>query len=649
MRKSQLVEMSRRYGAKEEYVLAGGGNTSVKENGVLYVKGSGTSLATILPEQFVAMNLEKLAAMLEKKYPEDDASREACALADMMEARLPGEESKRPSVETILHAIFPYTFVLHLHPALVNGLTCGKDGEALCGQLLGEDVVWVPLTKPGYILAQICKEAFDLYKNKSGRDAQVLVLQNHGIFVAADTVAEVDALMEQVMSALKSHVKKAPDFSPAGFDKAAAVELAPAFRMLYGEGENAVGTFFCNQEIVRLVESEEAIACLMEPFTPDHIVYCKAKPLFLPKGTDPKSAFEAFVEQNGYRPKIIAVQGLGIFAFGSTKKEAEIAKLLLLDAVKIAVYSRFFGGPLPMNRELVDFILSWEVENYRQKVALSGAGKKRLECKIAIVTGGAQGFGRGIAGAMAAHGAYIVVADLNGDGAAACAEELNQAHGQGTAISVSANVTDEASVSDMIAECVLAYGGLDVFVSNAGIAIAGSLEEMTKERLELVTAVNYTGYFLCAKHASAVMKIQRAHCPGYTADIIEINSKSGLEGSNKNFAYAGSKFGGIGLTQSFALELCPFGIKVNAICPGNLLDGPLWSDPEKGLFKQYFEAGKVPGAKSVADVRRFYESKVPMNRGCTTDDVATAILYVVEQQYETGQALPVTGGQVMLN
>ena len=128
-----------------------------------------------------------------------------------------------------------------------------------------------------------------------------------------------------------------------------------------------------------------------------------------------------------------------------------------------------------------------------------------------------------------------------------------------------------------------------------------------------------------------------------------ISSKSGLEGSNKNSAYAGAKFGVIGLTQSFALELVSDNIKVNAICPGNFLDGPLWADPENGLFVQYLEAGKVPGAKTLQDVRRSYESKVPLNRGCTTEDVVRSICYVVEQKYETGQAVPVTGGQVMLN
>ena len=136
---------------------------------------------------------------------------------------------------------------------------------------------------------------------------------------------------------------------------------------------------------------------------------------------------------------------------------------------------------------------------------------------------------------------------------------------------------------------------------------------------------------------------------GRWSDIVQVNSKSGHEGSNKNGAYAGSKFGTIGLTQSFAKELVDQHIKVNSVCPGNYYDGPLWSHPEKGLFVQYLSTGKVPGAKSIEDVRRFYEDKVPMRRGCLPADVAKAILYCVEQDYETGQAIPVTGGQVMLH
>jgi NAD(P)-dependent dehydrogenase (short-subunit alcohol dehydrogenase family) len=268
----------------------------------------------------------------------------------------------------------------------------------------------------------------------------------------------------------------------------------------------------------------------------------------------------------------------------------------------------------------------------------------RLGGKIAIVTGGAQGFGRGIAEELHREGADTVIADINEALAAEVATGLGE-----RAASVRVDVSDESSVAGMIAFCVERFGGLDLFVSNAGVLKAGSLEELEKTDFELVTAVNYTAYFTGVKYASAIMKAQREADGGWTGDIIEINSKSGLTGSNKNFAYAGSKFGGIGLTQSFALELCPYGIKVNAVCPGNYLDGPLWCDKDCGLFVQYLRAGKVPGAKTVEDVKRFYEARVPMRRGCFPADVVRAILYAVEQRYETGQALPVTGGQNMLH
>jgi sorbitol-6-phosphate 2-dehydrogenase len=191
-------------------------------------------------------------------------------------------------------------------------------------------------------------------------------------------------------------------------------------------------------------------------------------------------------------------------------------------------------------------------------------------------------------------------------------------------------------------------GGIDIFVSNAGILKAGGIHEMNPEDFELITKVNYTGYYLCVKCASEIMKAQHEADGSLFFDIIQINSKSGLEGSKQNFAYAGGKFGGIGLTQSFAMELIPWNIKVNSICPGNFYDGPLWSDPEKGLFVQYLKAGKVPNARTVEDVKNYYLSKSLIKRGCMPEDVAKALFYAVEQCYETGQAIPVTGGQVML-
>lgn len=269
--------------------------------------------------------------------------------------------------------------------------------------------------------------------------------------------------------------------------------------------------------------------------------------------------------------------------------------------------------------------------------------------KVTVVTGGAQGFGEGIVRELIKNGAIVFIADMNVDGAKKLAAELNEAAGRTVAFGVAVNVANEESVKAMVDEIVLTTGGIDLFVSNAGVLKAGSVKEMTLKDFEFVTDVNYIGFFLCTKHVAPVMEAMNKPSGKYFTDIVTISSKSALEGSNKNGAYAGSKFGSVGLVQSFAKELVADNTKVNTVCPGNFFDGPLWSDPERGLFVQYLNTGKVPGATTIADVRAFYEAQVPMNRGCFGDDVTKAIMYSVEQKYETGQAIPVTGGQVMLN
>lgn len=275
--------------------------------------------------------------------------------------------------------------------------------------------------------------------------------------------------------------------------------------------------------------------------------------------------------------------------------------------------------------------------------------KKFLHNRIIAVTGGAMGYGEGIARQLFSEGANVVLMDINEDAGNKVAGDLNSQKTPNRAFFVKTDVTDLDSVSNAVFETVLEFSGLDVMISNAGVLKAGGIEEMDPQSFDFVTRVNYTGYFNCVKAAVPVMKRQNQFGPGNFADIIQINSKSGIEGSKKNFAYAGSKFAGIGLTHSFAMELMPDRIKVNAICPGNFFEGPLWSDPEKGLFIQYLRAGKVPGAKTIADVKRHYEALVPAGRGCRIDDVVKAIKYVIDQEYETGQAIPVTGGQVMLS
>lgn len=308
---------------------------------------------------------------------------------------------------------------------------------------------------------------------------------------------------------------------------------------------------------------------------------------------------------------------------------------------------------LSENRSAVEQHLAGLRKDTRQTGLSAGSTvppvRPQLYNKIIAITGGAMGYGEGIARALFSEGANVVLLDINEDAGKAVAADLNNRPAPQRAHFIKTDVTSLDSVIHAVYETVLEFSGLDVMISNAGVLKAGGIGEMDPGSFDFVTSVNYKGYFNCVKASVPVMKAQNRYNGENFGDIIQINSKSGLQGSKKNFAYAGSKFAGIGLTQSFAMELMGDRIKVNSICPGNFFEGPLWSDPEKGLFIQYLNAGKVAGAKTIADVKRHYESLVPAGRGCRIGDVVKAIKYVIDQEYETGQAIPVTGGQVMLS
>jgi len=255
--------------------------------------------------------------------------------------------------------------------------------------------------------------------------------------------------------------------------------------------------------------------------------------------------------------------------------------------------------------------------------------------KNAIVTGGAQGLGQAICFRLAQEGANITIADINADGIRETEKLIQEQYGVQT-LGMVTDVTSDAQVANLVDETVTNFGTLDIMVSNAGILIAQPVDEFPPEKWMKVIEVNLFGYFLCVKHAARVMKAQKS------GSIVQINSKSGKKGSYKNSAYAASKFGGIGLTQSAALELAEYGVRVNAVCPGNMLDSPLWVD---SLFKQYARTRGM----TEQEVRQHYIDQVPMKRGCTYDDVCNAVVFLASDQssYMTGQAINVTGGQEM--
>jgi sorbitol-6-phosphate 2-dehydrogenase len=258
-----------------------------------------------------------------------------------------------------------------------------------------------------------------------------------------------------------------------------------------------------------------------------------------------------------------------------------------------------------------------------------------LQSKTSLLTGGAQGLGEALAERLAAEGAAVAVADLQGEAARALAERLHYAYGVPT-LGLEMDVTDEASVAAGFDAAVAQFGHLDICVCNAGILKSGALSDFDVALWRRVIEVNLVGYMIAAKHAVRVM------LPHGQGSIIQINSKSGKKGSAKNSAYAAGKFGGIGLTQSLALELAESGIRVNAICPGNLLDSPLWVN---SLYAQYAERWGI----TEEEVRQKYLDQVPMKRGCTYEDVANAMVFLASDasSYMTGQAINVTGGQEM--
>lgn len=361
-----LIAASQRYGANPEMVLAGGGNTSYKDDEVMYVKASGHKLASIDEQGFVRMQMAALGEIWEKTYAEETREREAQVLADLMAARCEGETA-RPSVEALLHSLIRFPFVIHMHPGLVNGLTCARDGASIMKEIWGDQAVWIPLVNPGYVLALTVKEALEQHESKTGVYPPLIFLQNHGIFVSADSVEQIDALYADVMGQLRSRLKREPDFTALPIDAERSGIVLEAF------SSDAPVVSCLNVELQRYLESERAFGPLESAYTPDHIVYSGFKPAWIAEivfdTPSPvpvvRRCVENFDEKNGVRPKILAIQKTGIFA------SSQVAMDLFLNTVLIAIYAESFGGFLFMTEDQIDFIRNWEVEQYRAQVSAS--------------------------------------------------------------------------------------------------------------------------------------------------------------------------------------------------------------------------------------------------------------------------------------
>jgi rhamnose utilization protein RhaD (predicted bifunctional aldolase and dehydrogenase) len=345
-----IVELSHEFGTVD-YVKGGGGNTSVKNDTTLWVKPSGTTLAGLTEKTFVAMNRAKINELYAVATPQESAAREEL-VKNMMAAAVEPGYSGRPSVEAPLHNVFEAKFVVHTHPCAVNGLTCAKGGEAACKAMF-PDALWVEYIDPGYTLCMEVRKRIQAYKTACGKEPALLVLKNHGIFIAADTADEIRALYARVMDALTAAYKKT----------GISLELEIAKASFKPEIEAQIKEIFGAD--AAFIASSGIFAVSPGPITPDHLVYAKAFPFAWTLTAESAAKYKAV---RGYAPKVI-VAGRRIYGIGTSQKNADLALELAQDGALVIRLAEAFGGIEYMTDAAREFIENWEVESYRQKQA----------------------------------------------------------------------------------------------------------------------------------------------------------------------------------------------------------------------------------------------------------------------------------------
>ena len=371
----ELISLSRKYGSDPDYVLAGGGNTSWKSDDLMLVKASGTELGSITEDGFVTLSMDKLRDIRTTKYPDNREEREERALEDLMNSRLTGQNG-RPSVESLLHAIIPEKYVVHTHPAIVNGLTCSTDGKEMADNLFPDNCIWIPLVDPGYILAKtIDNEMSQWMDDHEGKLPDYIFLANHGVFLWGNGPEEVNRKYKNLFNTLK---EACVETDAVGIDLQESFSDNLLYKIGKLAGSRGTALFTTGREIRSVLTSWETIINLQQSLSPDHIVYMGHTPLVcenLPEDQFLASIdkdYTDFTKKWGKEPKSILILGKGFISMGNSPKGADTARLLMLDAIRVIRVSSCFGGPKFMSDEKVQFINTWEVEKYRARLSDNG-------------------------------------------------------------------------------------------------------------------------------------------------------------------------------------------------------------------------------------------------------------------------------------
>ena len=357
-----LIEISRYYGTNKDYVLAGGGNTSYKNDALLWVKASEISLANIDEDGFVCLSRLGLKKISTSAYSNNSQQREEKVKRDLNACVL-SDNVKRPSVETSLHEVIDFHFVVHTHPTLVNAVLCSEKGKEKISTWFGNHALFVEYTDPGYVLFKKVLKYINEYESRFNSVPQIIFLENHGVFVAANTIEEIKTIYKEIEQTISKEIVKSLPETTMSVNEQDSIS---------GIIESATGKktlFAVNPLIIHFAENRETFGQIARPFTPDNIVYCKSKYLFNENLNELLNDIQLFEKENGYIPKIILLKANGLLTLEETERAAQTALEVFEDMMKVSYLSNNFGGPKFMTPEQIDFIGNWEVENYRRKIA----------------------------------------------------------------------------------------------------------------------------------------------------------------------------------------------------------------------------------------------------------------------------------------
>lgn len=667
----QLAYQSRLLGAEPRLVLWGGGNTSLKvverdfrgrECQVLRIKGTGTDMKYATVGDFPAVRMEDLLALFERNAMSDEAMAEYLRFA-MLD---PG--AQRPSIETLLHAFIPSASVVHSHADAILALTNNVRSAAALSEVFGDDIIVLPYIRPGFVLSRLVGQAV---RDRAG--AQGVVLQNHGLITWHDEPGEAYRQHIRLVNRAIAYIEKNPEknsensavstyaISSADQRRQIAARFAPYLRGLLGQDGPLVVRFDDSEEILRLVAAQSYGADRLQAViqagaaTPDHILNIKRIPLWIDASdladphslqTEAQAALAAYVRQ--YRayydanhhgepmlsplPRIVLVAGLGMFSTGKDSRAAAISHDIYQHTIAITGAAERVGAYRSLNLEDGFNAEYWPLELYKLTLA---PPPKRLSGCVALITGAAGAIGAAIASRFASEGAHVVCADIDPVKTEALVAQLRASAPHNTALAVTMDVTNEASVRAAYERIALEYGGLDILVSNAGIALNGPLDELTLESWERSFAVNTTGHFLVARETLALMKTQRMG-----GSIIFIATKN-VPAPGKDFgAYSASKAAQAQLGRVLALEGGAFGIRSNMINPDAIFGASgLWSPQVRADRARSYHI-------EPEELEDFYRKRNLLQVEVTAQDVAEAALFFAGKTSAktTGSMLPVDGG-----